>query len=167
MKHYSIFVCLMFAFMVIPWSIQRAMASDNDDIPDAFVVYISSGEKVSYMLVSYPVVTFDADNVILSTTNNRVEYAKSDVAKFTLEHVTTDGIKNEATSDTQIRQHDGTFLFEGFAPNTVISVYDTAGHLVDSASTSSDGSAMIATNAYKSGIYILKADNKSYKFIKH
>ena len=61
-------------------------ATDEAPVID-FVVWTHSGEKIAYRLSEHPVVTQSGDKLILTTNTGVVEYAASDVRKFTFEPI--------------------------------------------------------------------------------
>ena len=52
-----------------------------------FVVWFHDGGKVSLPMDEHPVVTYSAGNIVVSTTDGRVEYGHAAVRKFTIEEV--------------------------------------------------------------------------------
>ena len=87
MKKLQLFIWLLLFFVSNGFA-QAKVVSIDDECPSLnFVVWTHSGEKVGYLLSEHPVVTTNADKLILTTSTSVVEYMASDVKKFTFEPI--------------------------------------------------------------------------------
>lgn len=78
----------MWGILVAVLCAVQLSAQQADSKPKySFVVWFHDGGKVSLSLDERPVVTYSGDNIVVSTTYNRVEYAHTEVRKFTIEEV--------------------------------------------------------------------------------
>ena len=55
-----------------------------------FIVWTKDGGRADYLMKDHPVVINEGDNLVLATRNMRVEYAKTEVCKYTFEDQTAD-----------------------------------------------------------------------------
>lgn len=89
MKHMKpLFWLLLILVGSVPAYSQAETPPATDEAPVIdFVVWTHSGEKIAYRLSEHPVVTQSGDKLILTTNTGIVEYAASDVRKFTFEPI--------------------------------------------------------------------------------
>lgn len=84
----SIQLIWLLLLLAAPTFARQAMMPAADEVPVInFVVWTYGGEKISYSLAQHPVVTHSGDKLILTTNLGTVEYAASDVRKFTFEPI--------------------------------------------------------------------------------
>ena len=63
-------------------------------------------------------------------------------------------------------QTDSQVSFSGLTPNSSVQLFTVSGELLRSAATMSDGTATLNIDDLSAGIYVVRNENSSYKFIK-
>ncbi len=135
--------------------------------PTKIFVWLATGEQVTYNLADRPKMVVKDDNVNLTTKTADIIYAAKDIKKVTfdgetdgIEQATTTGKTGEATLTQEF------MTLTGFKAGETVRVFDAAGRLTLSEKINSDGTLTIALSALKQGVYIVKTQYRSFKFIK-
>ena len=92
-------ILILFLFVV---SVFKVSAENNN----ALVLHMANGKLVTYLLDDLPIVTFEDDELVITTPNNVVSYQDGDVVKFTYSYVDPSKVSQTTMSDTM-------FKFEG------------------------------------------------------
>ena len=133
-----------------------------------FYVWLRSGEVHGYDLEERPEVKIGETVFTLHSAKHTVEYQADNILYFTLQDAAVndpDGISlPEATSKMQFKE--GELQLTGCTPNSVVSVYDMAGLLVQTTKTDANGNLSLSLNTLRSGIYIIKTNNTTFKIQK-
>lgn len=133
-----------------------------------FYVWLRSGEVHGYDLEERPEVKIGETVFTLHSAKHTVEYQADNVLYFTLQDAAVndpDGISlPEATSKMQFKE--GELQLTGCTPNSAVSVYDMAGLLVQTVQTDANGNLSLSLNTLRSGIYIIKTNNTTFKIQK-
>ena len=127
------------------------------------------GRKQCFLFADYPVITYTADHLVMTTTTATVEFPITDLRRY---YFTGDGeatataIRNVEQSDGMaplIRMTAGGAQLSGFAPQTAVDIYDTAGRLLDRRQTAPDGTLTVSLSDQPKGIYIIKTNQTTLK----
>lgn len=127
----------------------------------------TNGSKVSFALTQKPTVSFTASSLRLVAGDQTIDYPLTQYRSFTL----TDS--NETTGIGTVRTADGTPVFtlgetlqaSGLEPNSTVAVYSIGGQVVRQARANASGLVTMPLNGLK-GMLVVKAGNKSFKFIR-
>lgn len=117
---------------------------------------IINGETVNKVVAS---ITFEGNNAVLTF---------SDKEKMTVDMSAVVLIFGESTPSGiyQLKQAVSNQLsFQGLSAGTPVVVYDAAGHIAMQ-SVVSDENGTLSVKGLKSGLYLLKANNRVVKFVK-
>lgn len=133
-----------------------------------FYVWLRSGEVHGYDLEERPEVKIGETVFTLHSAKHTVEYQADNILYFTLQDAAVndpDGVSlPEATSKMQFKE--GELQLTGCTPNSAVSVYDMAGLLVQTVQTDANGNLSLSLNTLRSGIYIIKTNNTTFKIQK-
>ena len=121
----------------------------------ALKVVLKDGNSATYVLTEKPKVTFEGENVNISTPDAQASYLRSEVASFSF--IETSSVKDIEGSDTTYRFTDNVFESEG----NLITVYSITG------ATVARGANSLSLESLNTGIYIVKAGNQSIKIRKN
>lgn len=134
------------------------------------IVWATDGSKVSYQLNKHPVLTYDNDNIILSTTETVVEYKAEDICKYTFEDFERDvnAVQQSLVTpvDARMSQQRDMILFEQCEPLSSVQIYAINGRLMSTYKIGEDGTLQIFIGQYPRGIYIIKTKHLTHKIIK-
>lgn len=146
-------------------------ASCHITVPEPFLrfyVWLHNGEAHGYDLDERPEVTLGEEVFTLTSSHNTVQYQAADVLRFTLQDAAVDepdGITTpKAMNDVEFRK--GTLLLAACPPHSSVQIYDTAGRLVQTATTDGEGGLSLSLASLRDGIYIIKTQNTTLKIQK-
>jgi len=128
------------------------------------VLQHANGTTTDVELYTMPQVKFDGDRVLITSTVLDMEYAKSDVLRFTYKGGTL-GISNPK-SKADVSQQNGQLLFYGIKSSDQVAVYTANGIRVPVRLQHSGSSATLPLSAIPSGVYLLSVNGRTSKFTK-
>ena len=138
-----------------------------------FVAWLNDGSRTAYALGEHPVVTYSNGKLLLTTQQQQVAYAASDVHKFTISpsDITCEGQQPPTTGistpqQPQLRIHNGDIHFSGNRACSPINVYTLDGKLLHTTTTDDAGNATISIASHPAGVYIIKTETITHKIIK-
>lgn len=129
-----------------------------------FVVWLTNGQRIYYAIDQHPKVVAENNMLVLQTSSERVEYSLADVHKYTLEPKST-GI-DAVESKPMISQSAGSITLCGLTANADLAVYDINGRTIRAMKADTNGTAVISTTGFASGVYIIRIGNTSIKILK-
>ena len=130
------------------------------------VVWQKSGEKVYFDLAERPRTTFEGSNLVITTTTLTVSYPLEQVLRYTYE-LPPSGIENvNLSKPVHISHRDDALYLENLKPGIRIQLFTTDGKLL--ATEQADGRQTITISLAQcpAGIYIVKANDVTYKMMK-
>ena len=127
------------------------------------------GGKQCFLFADYPVITCTTDLLVVTTPTATVEFPVADLRRY---YFTGDG-EATATAIRNVEQSGGMAplirvtaagaQLSGFAPQTAVDIYDTAGRLLDRRQIASDGTLAVSLSDQPKGIYIIKTNQTTLK----
>ena len=145
------------------------LATSSAWADDGLWVERQNGSKQGFLFADKPVITYTADNLVMTTAKATAEFPIADIKQITF----ADDVVNAIG---QVRLADGTeqlirvtaegAQLSGFAPNTAVTLYDAAGRTVAKYKTATDGTLSVNLSAQHKGIYVIKADKSTLKIQK-
>ena len=128
-------------------------------------VCTKDGSKILYALEEKPKITFTETELVITTKGIEVSYALSDMNLFTYEKGETTGITN--LYDGASFKLDGeSIVFSKLKAKDIVSLYSINGTLVFKKTVTTDGEYAVSLNDIKTGVYIIKVNGLTYKFMK-
>lgn len=141
--------------------ISQTMATELN----AIVLTLASGSQVTYVLDERPVVTFQGDDLTITTHLNVVSYASSDVLKFTYSKVDTDGI-GSVSANANFSIIGNVLVVRNLVPNSEIMVYSVDGLLLVNDRADHNGSVSVTLPNIPSNVYLIKTKTANFKITK-
>lgn len=157
MKKKLIFVIASF----LTGLVQNSLAEENVVVTDV------NGEKISFLLSSSPIVSFNERSLIITTDNETVFYPISEYRSFTIENVQSDLVDVTNSHQNPSFYFNGNLVANGLEPSSKVSVYNVLGILVSEGSTDENGSLILPINANKASVYVVSTSVGSFKVIVH
>lgn len=114
-------------------------------------VHTVTGGEVTYDFAEKPEVTFQASEMILTTTSTSVVYPLAEVTLFSFSSTETEALEQISASEPQ--------------GDASVSIFTADGRLVKSAEAT-NGVAHYSVAELPAGTYIIKSNQRSYKLIK-
>jgi len=129
------------------------------------VIIQQDNSKVYYDLDEEPLTTFTPDDLVIKTQSTTISYPLNSIKQFVYEKGAT-GVEEVSRDGVCISQKDDQIIVTGLPIGKSVSLYSTDGY--QKAKLVSDGSqrTILSLSQLPSGVYIVKADNITYKTTK-
>jgi hypothetical protein len=146
------------------------LADSNPDEPqvegNTLVVLTKNGVQTTYLLSEKPEVRFTGENLRVISTRADVTYKISDILRFTYIKRNSSGIDNVIDDPAEVECQDGTLVISKLKANATVDIYSPEGKLVRRLQARHTGTYRLSLSELPQGVYIVKADNVSYKIMK-
>lgn len=143
-------------------SFQLAQAAyTNDDL----IIETKDGNTVAYHLNTRPVVTFELTDLVLTSTDVKVQYPVADVKELRFADGTT-AINDTKVGDITFSVSGDMISANGLENGSNLEVYSIDGKEIAKASVDATGKAQVNISDLGQGVYVVKAGKKSYKILK-
>jgi hypothetical protein len=139
--------------------------SDGED-RKFLVVETKDHVKTAYMLADKTQVRFAGANLRVVSSKADVTYQLSDILRFTYETRSTTGISELRTTQAEVDYKDGQLVISGIKAGGSVNVYSLEGKLVKQLTAQRSGTYRFSLASLSKGVYIVKADNVTYKIMK-
>lgn len=121
-------------------------------VETCLVVWQNDGGTTKFAFSEAPVVKYEGETLVLTTTKTSVEYPLSQLKKFTFE---ADPTKVEELKVTSVVKDDG-----------IVSVYNMSGQLIKTYKSEGNQQITFATESLPVGMYIIKTNSQTFKILK-
>ena len=139
--------------------------SDGED-RKFLVVETKDHVKTADILADKTQVRFSGTNQRVVKTKSDVTYQLSDILRFTYETRSTTGISELRTTQAEVDYKDGQLVISGIKAGGSVNVYSLEGKLVKQLTAQRSGTYRLSLASLSKGVYIVKADNVTYKIMK-
>ena len=152
-------ILILFLFVV---SVFKVSAENNN----ALVLHIANGKLVTYLLDDLPIVTFEDDELVITTPNNVVSYQDGDVVKFTYSYVDPSKVSQTTMSDTMFKFEGNVLCAYNLEPLSDVSVFSVDGALITSAKTGANGEITLSIPQQSGNVVVVKTSVANFKMMK-
>lgn len=140
---------------------------DGDMVERKYLVVETKNHvKTTYMLARKPEVTFVGNSLHIVSSDADVTYDLLDVLRFTYETQSVTGVSELHEDPATIDYEDGQLIISGIKAGAPVGIYSLDGKLVKQLTAQRSGSFRISLASLPQGMYIVKADNITYKILK-
>lgn len=163
---FSVLFALVFSFSGFS---QDISGINTDGLQNALSIYLKDGKVTSFTFVRKPVVTYQGNELVLTTTETHVSFPLYLVQKVVPDvNVSPPNAIDETSVATKpaFDFRGGTLTVSGGTPGAPIFIYDLQGILVLQQRLDTNGCATISTHQLGSNVYVLKASHITFKFRK-
>lgn len=133
---------------------------------NALVLHLVSGSDVTLMLDERPVVTFEGEELVITTHMNIIRYQVADVIRFTYTLADPASIDDASTSASSFTLESDMLRANNLVPNTTVTVYTINGTLVASGTTDGSGSVSLSLPSQTGMVYVVKTSVANFKITK-
>jgi hypothetical protein len=130
------------------------------------LVELKDGEVVTFDFADHPKAVFQGETLLVTSDALEVEYDFADVHQFTFEDEELTGVDKVALSAADVKFAPGTVTIKGTKPGSRVLAYTLQGIQYAAFTADGNGALEFSTADWPQGIYILKADGISVKFVK-
>lgn len=159
-KLFGFMVTIALLLMVAP----QVMKAANE--VETLIVLMKNGTETAFFLQDKPKVTFEGTNLKVSATSGDVTFALADVQRFTYEMRSSTGISEQVAESTAVTFDDGILVVSQLKANSSVSVYALDGKLIRHLKPQRTGTYRLNLSELPTGLYLVKADNITYKITK-
>ena len=152
-------ILILFLFVV---SVFKVSAENNN----ALVLHMANGKLVTYLLDDLPIVTFEDDELVITTPNNVVSYQDGDVVKFTYSYVDPSKVSQTTMSDTMFKFEGNVLCAYNLEPLSDVSVFSVDGALITSAKTGANGEITLSIPQQSGNVVVVKTSVANFKIMK-
>ena len=139
------------------------MLADN---LNTLVVKMKNGAETAFFLKDKPNVTFEGTNLKVVSEKTTTSFALADVLRFTYVKRDPSGIDQQVINPTEISYEDGVLVISQIKAGASVGVYALDGKLVRQLKAQRAGTYRLSLSELPTGLYLVKADNVTYKITK-
>ena len=139
------------------------MLADN---LNTLVVKMKNGAETAFFLKDKPNVTFEGTNLKVVSEKTTTTFALADVLRFTYVKRDPSGINEQIVDPTEISYEDGVLVISQIKAGASVGIYALDGKLVRQLKAQRAGTYRLSLSELPTGLYLVKADNVTYKITK-
>ena len=138
---------------------------------NAVVVYQTNGQVANYFFIEKPKVTYSGDCLIMSTTDNIVQYSLRSLRKIEFADVDDsaiiDGVRpSTANKGLMFSFRQSTINVANAEAGACVLLYDSEGKCLMEQSIDKQGRCVLSTESLPKGVYVIQIGQTSYKIVK-
>ena len=136
------------------------------DEVETLIILMKNGSENAFFLKDKPKVTFEGTSLKVSAATGDVSFALADVMRFTYAKKSTSGISEQVENPTGVSFEGDVLVISQLKANTTASIYALDGKLIRQLKPQRAGTYRISLSELPTGLYLVKADNVTYKITK-
>lgn len=136
------------------------------DEVETLIVQLKNGAENAFFLKDNPKITFEGTNLKVSATTGDVSFAIADVMRFTYAMRSPSGINEQIDNPTGVDLEGDVLVISHLKANATASIYALDGKLIRQLKSQRTGTYRISISGLPAGLYLVKADNVTYKITK-
>lgn len=136
------------------------------DEVETLIILMKNGSENAFFLKDKPKVTFEGTSLKVSAATGDVSFALADVMRFTYAKKSTSGISEQVENPTGVSFEGDVLVISQLKANTTACIYALDGKLIRQLKPQRAGTYRISLSELPSGLYLVKADNVTYKITK-
>ena len=157
----KIMTLLVFLLVAAPAMLRAA------DLQNTLVVLTKDQATHQFTLSKdKPSITFEGNNLKITCENTTATFALADIVRFTYKAVDPSGIDEQLSPETGINYEGGILVVSQLEAGKTVSVYTLDGRLVQQLKASHTGTFRLSFSTLPFGVYLVKANNITYKITK-
>ena len=136
------------------------------DSQNTLVVTLKNSAETTFFLKDKPNVTFEGTDLKVVSDKETVTFALSDVLRFTYVKKDPSGIDETVTDPTEVSYEGGVLVISQLKQGATVDVYSPDGKQVRQLKANHSGTYRLSLSELPTGLYLVKADNITYKIMK-
>ena len=128
------------------------------------VIWQKDGSKVSYNLDERPKTTFTTEDLVITTATTTINYPLAKIQRYTYEGGSL-SVRDIKADGISISHEGDNIIVKGLTMGTV-TVYSVDGKQLIAKRSDGSDSLTLSLAKLPAGVYIIKADEITYKFLK-
>ena len=169
MKKISFIGLIALALSFIPLS--GFAQTVQEKIITCLVLTETNGTKTEFALESFPVITIEDNNLVITHNGNQLTTALTGVQDYRfIEKKVTAGISSVPSNDPKNASNTPQFSFSnaevsGLKAGARVAIYNLNGTQISSVTADGEGRVALDFSSLPKGVYILRTPTKSFKFM--
>ena len=136
------------------------------DSQNTLVVKLKNGAETTFFLKDKPNVTFEGTDLKVVSNKETVTLALSDVLRFTYVKKDASGIDETVVDPTEVSYDGGVLVISQLKQGASVDIYSLDGKLLRQLTAHHSGTYRLNLSELPKGVYLVKADNVTYKIMK-
>ena len=137
----------------------------SQDLPNALTVWTKEGKGTVFALTEKPVVSFTETDLVINARNMEVCYPLENMNKLSYDYDETLDIVDIQTNNRTMNLRGNTLVFSSLPENSRVVVSTSDGAVVLMKTITLPGSYSLSTDSLRPGIYLINANNITYKIL--
>ncbi len=133
--------------------------------PEVLYVCMNDGTTLSFSLKGTPLLTFDAENVLITSQDANASLVRSEVNKFYFSSDGPTGILSAVMPDAPSIEGD-CMNVDGLVPGAAVNIYSANGQKVLTLVADSSGTAVASLASLERGVYVVEYSGVTFKLMK-
>ena len=133
---------------------------------ETLIVQLKNGSQTAFFLKDKPQVKFEGTNLKVTSTVSDISFALADVLRFTYDKKDLTGIDEAVTDPTGVAFQGDMLIISQLKANCSIGIYALDGKLLRQLTAPHTGTYRLNLSELPTGLYLVKADNITYKIAK-
>ena len=169
MKKISFIGLIAFTLSFIPLS--GFAQTVQERIITCLVLTETNGTTTEFALESFPVITIEGNNLVISHNGNQLTTALTGVQDYHfIEKTVTTSISSVPSNDPKNTSNTPQFSFSnaevsGLKAGARVAIYNLNGTQISSVTADGEGRVALDFSSLPKGVYILRTPTKSFKFM--
>ena len=135
------------------------------DSQNTLVVKLKNGAETTFFLKDKPNVTFEGTDLKVVSNKETVTFALSDVLRFTYVKKDASGIDETVVDPTEVSYDGSVLVISQLKQGASVDIYSLDGKLVRQLKAYRSGTYRLSLSELPTGLYLVKADNITYKIM--
>ena len=136
------------------------------DSQNTLVVKLKNGAETTFFLKDKPNVTFEGTDLKVVSNKETVTFALSDVLRLTYVKKDASGIDETVVDPTEVSYDGSVLVISQLKQGASVDIYSLDGKLVRQLKAYRSGTYRLSLSELPTGLYLVKADNITYKIMK-
>ena len=137
-----------------------------DDLLATLIVQTKDGAETAFFLKDQPQVKFEGNNLKVTYSSGEATFALADMLRFTFDKRSSSGINETVVDPTQVAFQDDVLVISQLKANSSVYIYAVDGKLIRQLDAHRAGTYRLNLSELPVGLYLVKADNVTYKIMK-
>ncbi|UKK53454.1 leucine-rich repeat protein [Prevotella sp. E2-28] len=138
----------------------------DDHMRTAIVVWMKDGSTHTFYLRHEPIITVQNRNLHIESRAGTVEVPLTSVARYTFDRYDITGVTEMSDEKTDVSLEHNQLVVTGLKIGDNVDVYDVSGKLIQHVQSRRNGSYRINLSSLPTGVYVVKANQTTVKFMK-
>lgn len=153
--------CMVLLTLLLCCTVTSAAATVN-----ALIVHLKNGAQTTFLLNEKPKISFEGTDLKIMSEKSETSVPLADVLRFTYDKQDVNGITEREVGSTEISFDEGVLVVSQLKKGSTVNIFTADGKLLRQLKARQTGTYRLDLSTLHDGVYIIKADNVTYKVTK-